>query len=161
MHILGSISLVFSVIYSVALYAVCAVSLYIIANRCGVKYPWIAFIPIGQYYIIGALCEEYRIFGFRMKPLGLWMCLLFFIQTVNPFIPSILLSLLSIAASILISLILHKFFCLFAPQRAFIYAVLCLFGRLPFAIILFLIKDAPMQMSAGAYPYPFPERPMR
>ncbi|MEE1012766.1 MAG: hypothetical protein U0L92_00400 [Clostridia bacterium] len=55
-------------------------------------------------------------------------------------------------------LVLHEFFYLFQPQKALFYAVLSLLGRLPAAIILFVIKDYPMCMSAGAYPYPFSHR---
>ena len=50
---------------------------------------------------------------------------------------------------------MHKFFYLFDPQHAFLFAVICLFGRLATAIVLLLIKDLPMQMSAGVYRYPF------
>ena len=51
--------LIFRVVYTLLLYAASAVSLYQIAKNNSVPNPWIAFIPVLQYYIIGSLCEEY------------------------------------------------------------------------------------------------------
>ncbi len=154
MGILLGINIMFKVLYSIAVYAACAYSLYIIAKRNGVRYPFLAFVPIVQYYVIGSICEEYELLGYRIKRLDVVLCLLLLVQSLGGLggMPGMLFSLV---ANIFITLVLHKFFYLFVPENAFIFAVLSLFGRLPLAIILFLIKDKPMQMSAGAYPYPF------
>lgn len=165
MNFLVGLSWIFTAAYNIAAYALCAYSLYVIANRCGVKYPWIAFVPILQYYVIGSLCEEYELLGVRIRRLEWVACGLLFIQTFLPYIPYIgfmprmTTSLVVFAANILTALIMHKFFYLFSPQNAFIFAFLSLFGRLSLGIILFFVKDKPMQMSAGAYPYPFAKRP--
>lgn len=161
---LAGAGLIISLLFSAAVYAVCAYSLYIIAKRNSVKYPFIAFVPILQNYIIGSLCEEYELLGVRIRRLEWVMCGLLFIQTFFPYIPQIGImrgmgiSLIVLAANILSALVMHKFFSLFDPKNALIYAILCLFGRLPAAIILLTIKDKPMQMSAGAYMYPFAKR---
>lgn len=152
---LSSVGFIFRVIYSLALYIGIAIALYSIAVRNNVKKPWIAFIPVFQYYIIGSLCEEYVIKGFRITKLGWFMVLLSFLQMCLGFVSGFSFLMLSILVNVLIVLILHKFFYLFEPQRAVIYALLSLLGRLPLVIILFMIKDRNIIMSAGAFPYPF------
>ena len=39
-------------------YVLSSVSLYKIGVNNNVKYPWLAFVPIAHYYIIGSICEE-------------------------------------------------------------------------------------------------------
>lgn len=155
MLILMGIDFVFRIIYSVLVYAACAYSLYVIAKRNSVAHPYLAFVPIVQYYVIGSICEEYELWGYRIKNLALVMCLLSLVQLLSGMVGSFAAAAFNMASTALIALILHKFFYLFTPQNAFIFALLSLFGRFPLAIILFFIKDKPMKMSAAAYQYPF------
>ena len=150
--------LIFSIIINIAVYIVNAIALYSIAQRNGVKNPWVAFIPIVQYYIIGSICEEYKLLGFRIPRLDILLCAVFLLKLLAAPFNSLLMRMSSMLLTILIALILHKFFYLFIPKKALIFAVLSLLGSLPMAVIFFLIKDIPMQMSAGAYPYPFPDK---
>lgn len=159
MDFLVKISFGFRCIYSLILYLGIAISLYHIAKNNNVDNPWIAFIPIAQYYIIGSICEEYVIFGFRIKNLKWTLIGLELLQFVLAIFGSPLYIPLRIVVNILIVLVLHKFFYLFSPQHAVLYAVLSLFGRLPLVIIMFIIKDYPMCMSAAAFRYPFADRP--
>ncbi len=148
-------ALIMQIIYSVVLYLAGAVSLYLIAKRNNVKGKWLAFLPILQYYIIGTLCEEYIIARRRIRFLQWIMPLLALLQIYFSMFNGFFFVPATLVANILMALFLHKFFYLFVPSRATLYAVLSLLGRLPFVIILFLMKDKPMVMSAGAYPYPF------
>ena len=157
MTVLLGINILFRVLYAIVLYAACAYSLYIIAKRNAVKYPFLAFVPIVQNYVIGSVCEEYELLGYRIKRLDIVLCVLALVQSLG-LIAGMPGMLFNLAANILMALVLHKFFYLFVPQHAFIFAILSLFGRLPLAIILFIIKEKPMQMSAAAYPYPFPNK---
>ncbi len=141
-----------SVLINVAVYVISAISLFNIGNRCGVKYSWFAFVPILQFYIIGSICEEYVLFGYRVKQLPWIICAIMLLQTIFQS------TIIGVLATILSLLVLHKFFYLFNPQRALLYTILCVFGMLPLAVILLLLKDAPIQMSAGAYQYPFANR---
>ena len=156
MNVLFGISVAFRVLFSIAVYAVCAYSLYKIAKRNGVRYPYLAFIPIVQYYVIGSICEEYVIRGYRIKHLSVVLSLLLLVQTATGIMGIFSAMLINFAASALIALIMHKFYYLFMPQYALILAIISLIGgQLPLAIILFFIKDKPMLMSAAAYNYPF------
>ncbi len=56
MFILKGIGMVLSTVYSVAIYAVCAYSLYTIGSRNGVKNSWLAFVPIFCNTILSAPC---------------------------------------------------------------------------------------------------------
>lgn len=149
------INLVFSLIITVTAYAMSSYGLYCIAKRNNVKNPWIAFVPILHYYIIGSICEEYRIKGLEIKNLGVVLPLVLLVQVMSAYVPSYIAFVPSLIAGIFIALVMHKFFYLFDPAHAIVFALICLFGRLATAVIILIIKDMPMQMSAGAYRYPF------
>ena len=147
-------SITIKLLYNIALYLGLSISLYSIGKNTNIKKPWIAFIPVIQYSIIGTLCEEYVLWGFKIKNLKWIMPLIAFFQT-SLFFDSSSFFLLSVAINLLAALILHKFYYMFNPSRAFIYALASVLGRIPMVIVFFMIKDKPMIMSAGAYPYPF------
>lgn len=155
MFVFSIIGLIFSLLTTLAAYGLSSYSLYTIAKRNNVKNPWLAFVPILHYYIIGSICEEYRVFGITIKGLGVVMPLVLLIQVMAAYVSSYVAFVPSLAAGLLIALIMHKFFYLFEPRYALALAIVCLFGRLATAIALLIVKDKPMQMSAGAYRYPF------
>ncbi len=151
-------ALVMQIIYSVILYLAGSVSLYFIAKRNNVRGKWLAFLPVVQYYIIGSICEEYILARRRIRFLQWIMPLLALLQIYFSLFSGFFFAPAKLVVNVLMALFLHKFFYLFVPGRATLYAVLSLLGRIPFVIILFLVKDKPMVMSAGAYPYPFGNR---
>lgn len=152
----GIYSLVMAALVAIAGYVVCAISLYRIGKRCGVKNAWLAFVPILQFYVIGSICEEYIFLGYRITKLEWILCALIFVGGIKG---AFIIGIISFAARIFSLFVLHKFFYLFNPHRAMIYTVLSMLGTLPLAIILLLLRDTPIQMSQGAYPYPFANRP--
>lgn len=146
---------ILSTAFYIVLYVFSAISLYTIGKRSGVKHTWLAFVPFAQYYIIGEICEEYHLLGLRITHLGLVTAGLFLAESIIElawFMPVLII------VAILKALIFHKFYSLFVPNRALLYTVISILGYIPATIILFLIKDAPMQMSAAAYRYPFPDK---
>ncbi len=151
-------ALVFQTIYSIALYLAAAVSLFVIAKKNGVPHKWLAFVPVFQFYIIGSLCEEYLLMGHRIRHLQWIMILLEFLQIYLSFFSGFFFAPARLVVNVLTALFLHKFFYLFVPERATIYAIFATLGRIPLVILLFFLKDKPMRMSAGAYPYPFGNR---
>ena len=146
----------FVILIAIAVYVLTAIGLYKIGARNGVKNPWLAFVPILQYYVVGSICEEYVLFGYRIKYLNWMMCIIMFFALMSG--GSFSLNIISLAATVLSLMILHKFFYLFNPQKAMVYTLLSLLGGIPIAIIIYILKDTPMVMSAGAYPYPFAEK---
>lgn len=152
--LIGS-ALMMQIVYSIALYLASSVFLYMIAKRNHVRWKWLAFLPVVQYYIIGSICEEYILARRRIRFLQWIMPVLALLQIYFSLFSGFFFAPAKLVVNFLMALFLHKFFYLFVPSRATIYAILSMFGRLPMVIILFLIKDNPMVMSAGAYPYPF------
>ena len=45
---------------AVASYVLTALALYVIARRRGLKYPWLAWIPIANCWLLGSLSDQYR-----------------------------------------------------------------------------------------------------
>ncbi len=68
----------FVILIAIAVYVITAIGLYKIGARNGVKNSWLAFIPILQYYVVGSICEEYVLFGYRIKYLNWLMCIIMF-----------------------------------------------------------------------------------
>ena len=153
-----SFSIILSLLYYIGIYAVSAYSLYRIAKNCNVSYKFMAFIPVFQFYVVGAICEEYVIKGVYLRKMQWIMVGIFVLRFLLRFTVGIGTSVLSIASSLIMALFFHKFFFLFTPQRAAIYTLFAILGDLPLTIILYLLKDKPMVMSAGAYPYPLANR---
>ncbi len=58
--IMGLVGLVIGII----LYVVHAYALMVLAKRRGIENPWLAFIPVANYYILGKLVGEIRLFSF-------------------------------------------------------------------------------------------------
>ena len=48
-------------IISIVMYVFQAIGLHIIARRRGIKRPWLAWIPLGEYWIIGSISDDYRL----------------------------------------------------------------------------------------------------
>ena len=54
------ISMFFSLVISVAAYVMQSVGLYSIADRRGIKKPWLAWVPVGNMWILGCISDQYR-----------------------------------------------------------------------------------------------------
>lgn len=149
------VSLVFTIIYLLLLYGGTAICLYKIAVNANVRNKWLAFVPILQFYIIGSICEEYEIKGFTIKHLEWVLCLVVLLNIFCGFSMFFLTKIIQLLLTVFMALVMHKFCFLYDPKRAFLYAILCVFGKIPLLIVLFLLRDKPMTMSQGAYSYPF------
>lgn len=51
---------VFNLMLSVALYVLQALGLYALAKRRGIRYAWLAWVPLGVLWVLGALSDDYR-----------------------------------------------------------------------------------------------------
>ena len=45
---------------SIASYVLYALGLYTIAQRRGIRYAWLAWIPVGSVWILGSIADDYR-----------------------------------------------------------------------------------------------------
>lgn len=46
--------------YSVVAYILTARGLHTVARRRGIKNPWLAWVPVGNYWIVGSISDQYR-----------------------------------------------------------------------------------------------------
>lgn len=68
---------IISMILSVAMYVMQGVALQTIARRRGIRHDWLAWVPVGSVWILGAIADDYRqrIRGGRSR-LRVWMLIL-------------------------------------------------------------------------------------
>lgn len=59
----------FSFAFSVAMYVLSALGLYTIAKRRGINNPWLAWIPVGNAWILGSISDQYQ-FSIKRKKTG-------------------------------------------------------------------------------------------
>lgn len=139
-------------------YAISAFCLFKIAKNNNICAPWIALIPVFQFYVIGKSIEEYEVFNRKIPKMQWSVFAVIILQFIATPIPNFGL-ILGLIVKALWVLLLHKFFYLFTSTRAFLYAILCMFGdifvNIPFVIILILLRDSKMINSPGSYEYPF------
>lgn len=64
---IAGIGFVFYLVYflfilgvSIAVYVMRSLSLYTIANRRGIRKPWLAWVPVGDAWILGCISDQYR-----------------------------------------------------------------------------------------------------
>ena len=55
------ISSIPSAMISLAIYIVTALSVYTLAQRRGLKHPWLAWIPVARMWTLGAIADDYRL----------------------------------------------------------------------------------------------------
>lgn len=52
--------LLFAAVWSVAVYILHSLSLYTIAGRRGIRHNWLAWLPLGNLWIMGSISDQYR-----------------------------------------------------------------------------------------------------
>ena len=57
---LYAVVILFSLAVSAVFYVLQSLSLYTIANRRGIRNPWLAWIPVGSSWTIGCISDQYR-----------------------------------------------------------------------------------------------------
>ena len=50
----------FWMLIALAIYVFIAISLYSMASRRGIRHAWLAWVPIGNNWILGSLSDQYR-----------------------------------------------------------------------------------------------------
>ena len=49
-----------SAVLSIATYVLSAIGLYAIAKRRGIHHPWLAWVPVADYWVLGSLSDQYQ-----------------------------------------------------------------------------------------------------
>lgn len=128
----------FGSLIGIALYLLMAWSLYQMALKQNIEYPWIAFIPIAQFYIVGKLIGDLSIGTFAVPSIE-YVLPAGALLSIIP-IP-IIRGLISIAFLVLMIFTLLKLYKMYAPGQEVLYTVLSIILPFMLPIFLFMIKD--------------------
>ena len=78
----------------ISCYGLLSAGLHIMGINKGINSPWLAWIPLGQYYVIGAIIEEFKLLDWKISNagsvLGGLAVVTFFFSAIIPFIGWIL-----------------------------------------------------------------------
>lgn len=136
--IFGALIFLFALI-GIVLYFLFAYALYKMALNAGLENPWMAWIPILQWYILGKLIKSLKISTYQIPSIELVLpAATLIVMALNKV--AVLGSLLSLANYILLLFALNKIYKMYKPEQATLYTVLSIFG-LPIPFIFMSIKD--------------------
>lgn len=134
-----TLSILIFVLISIAFYVIFAYALYKMAVNAALENPWMAWIPILQWYILGKLIKTLKIGNYDVPSIELVLPVASLLVIVLNRI-EIIGSLLSLANFILTLLALNKLYKMYKPDQATLFTVLSIFG-LPIPFIFMSIKD--------------------
>lgn len=134
-----TVSILIFVLISIAFYVIFAYALYKMAVNAALENPWMAWIPILQWYILGKLIKTLKIGNYDIPSIELVLPVASLLVIVLNRI-EIIGSLLSLANFILTLFALNKLYKMYKPDQATLFTVLSIFG-LPIPFIFMSIKD--------------------
>ena len=139
LDIVGSVVIgtVISVLYIIT-YPLYAYGLYKIAKSRNLEYPWIAFIPKFNNYILGTLIGEIKILGKTFKNIGTILLILAIVSMIPiPFIGTMA----SIVFSLFYWISIHRIYKIYVPERADLYLILGIVSGCLTPFLIFSVSD--------------------
>lgn len=132
----------FFVIVGILLYVLSSIGLYKLALNRGIENPWMAWIPVANFYIIGKLIQTLSIGTYVIPNVELVLtggCLAALLLSWIPVIGM----LLSLAFAVLTCFALFRLYTLYRPQQATLWLILSIV--LPFMgpIFIFMLRKDP------------------
>ncbi len=76
LFLMGTLGVLFLLI-GIVFYVLKSIGLATLAANKGIEMPWLAWIPVADLYIAGAIVEEMYVFGYRITNLALWVPVIF------------------------------------------------------------------------------------
>ena len=134
-----TVAMLIFVLICIALYIIFAYALYKMAINAGLENPWMAWIPILQWYILGKLIKSLKIGNYDIPSIELVLPIATLLVIVLNRI-EVIGSLLSLANFILTLFALNKLYKIYKPEQATLFTILSIFG-LPIPFIFMSIKD--------------------
>ncbi|PID82212.1 MAG: hypothetical protein CSB16_02435 [Clostridiales bacterium] len=127
---------IFAIIIGLVLYLLMAFGLKKMADNRGIENSWLAFIPIGNMYILGMIVGDIELFG-NVIPHNEWVllagCLVSFVPIVGQF--------LAIVFSIYIIVVFYNLVKMYAPGKEVLYTILSVIFAIMGPIFIFMIRD--------------------
>ena len=57
----------FAFVFAIAAYVLIALALMTMAQNKGIEYPWLAWLPVGNMYIVGKIIGKLNVFGIEIE----------------------------------------------------------------------------------------------
>jgi len=132
------------VLIAIACYVLMALGLYKLAKNRGIENPWLAWIPIAQYYTLGKLIGSLNIGGWQVPTVELFLPIGALVVMFLNWIP-VIGWLLSLAYFVLYLFAIYKLYKMYRPQSAVLWLVLSIIFPFMGAIFLFVMRnDSPV-----------------
>ncbi len=118
-----------------------ALGLQRMATNEGIENPWLAWIPVGNIWIMGKLIKTIELGSNKWEQAELILVIAVAGSILLAAIP-VIGTIISLVVAVLMILVNYKLYKLYAPEKAVMYLILTiLFNMLAMGIILFMIKD--------------------
>ncbi len=139
--ILNTLGIIFRVIFGVILYLVFSFSLYTMVKKRGMHNPWLAWIPIVNFYCVGKIVGDIKIFKLHLTNTEIILPLAFALFIGLTYIPLVGF-ILSAAGLLVLVLAMHKLYQLFDPENAFILTILtAILPVIAAPVIMFIYRE--------------------
>ena len=135
----GGAAAVFAFIIGIAAYVFTSLGLMTLAKNKGIENAWLAWIPIGNLYILGKIVKNVKIGSWEIPQLEVVLPIASVAVAILSFIP-VLGFLIAIAAAVLSGFVLYKLFSMYRPEQAVLFTVLSFILGL-FWIFVFIIRN--------------------
>jgi hypothetical protein len=128
------------VIIGIVLYILAAFGLYKLAQKAGVEYPWLAWIPIGNMYILAKLVKTVRIGSFEVPSPELVLPIAAVLYLITNRIP-VLGTIIFLAYLILLLIALYRLYYIYRPENATLWLVLSIILFFMGPIFIFIMRN--------------------
>lgn len=146
----------------VVTYVMQSLSLYTMAKNRGIDYAWLAWVPIGNSWILGALADDINARQGKKTCYGLVLLIVTAASMAGSFSMFLMpfLGLLSVPVSLAVMvayyIALYEVYRDYAPKNAVLYLVLSILFSLAWLLLFLLRGRRPVTLGGAAQPTPQP-----
>ncbi len=154
------IFLIVTIFVVLAIYLMTAIALYLFAKDAGIENPWLSFIPLGNYFLMGNMAGELSLGNIRIKNTGLVLIIVsaasssvsafnsIFSNLIEENVAFALIALVISGISLIISLaagvfqgfVLYNIFRKYGENNALLFAVLSCIVPFALPIVFFYMR---------------------
>ena len=139
--IFAALSVLVTVLFSVACYVLFSYSLYIIVSKRNMPNPWLAWIPFANLYCVGKITGDIKIFTLKLQNMEIILPLAFALFIGLRYIPLVGFVLSAIGLLVLV-IAFHKLYETFDPENAFILTIMtAILPVIAAPVILFIYRN--------------------
>lgn len=132
--------LVIPVILGIIAYVLFSLALMQMASNSGIENAWLAWIPIGNLFIVAKVIKELNVFGFEIPNLEMALPAIALANILLSWIPLIGF-IISIAAAIVIIMALYKLVEMYKPESGILTVILLIIIAPVGAFMIYSIRN--------------------